>query len=529
MDSYFSLFENWLKERVSVLRMNELIDSFDEIAKIFIPEELIKESVFETTDLSVLTAMKDRIDNDADISSKYMIRKFTMSFALEYYIKWAENFQLDDSINTHSDNSFFQDDDSFDSVYFINNDNNNSYADTHPLYAVYCHIKKIEADTWPELYVKIMSILVKENYSKIMTFNGYGDVYYKSESNSFPSNITPAGIGYNLYVNVNLSIDEIVDKIKKFITICDLDFDDLVIAYTENTKTTVSDISQTSVSYEDINSYEYENSYLDDVYSDFYEFDDRQEEKNSFSTEYISDITEMYSAPEKDEDFTYDMDDTDDADIIKDSSIQNEDKNEEHILFKTKILNSVKDGVIEFNNRSYTIKKDECSVGALTYMLSHLVDEAEEHQISRAKEAMYIQDYEIAQSEFNAAYHNREFLHSFIDDLAELHDEMNSSEVTMEYKTEKPDIISFDLVESVLSDIIGGQKTILFEAENNTQKDFSKEKLKTASNNISLVQTWIMKLASIRDTMDSIENDISIADSMNQVESHGHSLNYSVV
>ncbi len=525
MNSYFSLFENWLKERVSVLRMNELLDSFDEIEKIFIPEEMISESVFETTDISVLTAMKDRIDNDPEISSKYMIRKFTMSFALEYYIKWAEDFQLSENNNTYSDNKNYQDEDCFDSIYFINNDNNNSYSDTHPLYAVYFNIKKIEADTWPELYIKIMSILVKENYSKIMTFNGYGDVYYKSENNCFPADITPAGIGYNLYVNVNLSIDEIVDKIKKFITICDLDFDDLVIAYTENRKTPVSDISDTGVSYENNNVYEnYEykydsdSDYSDDIYSDFDLFDGfgyGQEEKENPKNGNIPEETESIS--EQYEEFS-----EGDEDLF-----QTEDISEEHILFKTKLLNSVKDGVIEFNNRCYTIKKDDCSLGELTYMLSHLVDEAEEKQIARAKDAMYIQDFEIAQSEFNAAYHNREFLHSFISELAELRDEMNSSEITTDYKTEKPEHISFELVESVLSDMIGGQKTIIFEAEKGDDSYLSKDKIKLAGNNISLAETWIMKLASIRDTIDSIENDISIADSMDSGERH--SFNYSVV
>lgn len=525
MNSYFPLFESWLKERVSVLRMKELLDSFDEIAGIFIPEEMIKESVFETTDISLLTSMKERIDNDPDISSKYMIRKFTMSFALEYYIKWAEDYRLSESMNIRSDDMDYQENYYADNIYFINNDNNNSYSDTRPLYAVYFNLKKIEADTWPELYVKIMSILVKENYSKIMTFNGYGDVYYKSENNSFPSSITPAGIGYNLYVNVNLSIDEIVDKIKKFITICDLDFDDLVIAYTENNTASVSDISETSAPYETIESYEndqYENSYSDDIYSDFDDFDgfdDRYEEKDylkavsSFDTE-----EEMNSISDSDEEY---------EDNLNDYSHQNEDTDEEHILFKTKILNSVKDGVIEFNNRCYTIKKDECSLGDLTYMLSDLVIAAEEQQISRSKEAMYIQDFEIAQSEFNAAYHNREFLHSFISDLAELRDEMNSSEISTEYKCEKPDNISFDIVEAVLSDMLGGQKTILFEAEKNNESNLLKEKIKKAGNNISLAETWIMKLASIRDTMDSIENDISIADSMKSSESH--SFNYSAV
>lgn len=527
MNSYFSLFESWLKERVSVLRMNELLDSFDEIGKIFISEKLIKESVFETTDISVLTAMKDRIDNDPEISSKYMIRKFTMSFALEYYIKWAEDFQLNYSINAEQNNINYQEEDGFDSIYFINNDNNNSYADTRPLYAVYFNIKKIEADSWPELYVKIMSILVKENYSKIMTFNGYGDVYYKSENNVFPSDITPAGIGYNLYVNVNLSIDEIVDKIKKFITICDLDFDDLVIAYTENEKTEANDIFHKGTSYEDNEIYEtdeYETDYSDDIYSDFdlfNGFDEHKGEKVLLNSGFeITEETE--EAPEINED---------DEDIINDLSIQNDDINddinEEHILFKTKLLNSVKDGVIEFNNRCYTIKKDECSLGELTYMLSGLVNEAEEHQISRAKEAMFIQDFEIAQSEFNAAYHNREFLHSFISELSELRDEMNSSEITMEYKTEKPDNISFDLVESVLSDMIGGQKTVIFEAEKTGDDIMAKEKIKLAGNNISLAETWIMKLASIRDTIDSIENDISIADDMEL--NNSHSFNYSTV
>ncbi len=519
MNSYFSLFENWLKERVSALRMKELLDAFDEIENIFIPEGTINGSVFELTDISLLSTIKDRIDNDPGIASKYMIKKFTMSFALEYYIKWVQDLQISEVQKDNTDIEEIQNDESFDSIYYINNDNNYSYAGTHPLYAVYFNIKKIKADTWPELYVKIMSILVKENYSKIMTFNGYGDVYYKSENNSFPSDITPAGIGYNLYVNVNLSIDEIVDKIKKFITICDLDFDDLVIAYTENEKSVAPDISATEVACAE--NFEYEDSEYEDEFS--YNFSDDLYRGN----ELIKQFEEQETDPEK---LTlnsgFDMSDDlneifENSSVLSESDEESSDEtiNEEHILFKTKILNSAVDGVIEVNNRYYTMKKDECSVGDLTFMLSKKIDEAEEHQIARAKDAMYIQDYDSAQSEFNAAYHNREFLHSFIDDLAELRDEMNNAVISMEYKTEKPDNISFDIVESVLSDMLGGQKTILFEEEKSNVDNINKDIIKTAGNNISLVQTWIMKLSSIRDTIDSIENDITAADNI-ELSSH---------
>lgn len=543
-NTYFSLFENWLKERVSILRMNELLDSLEEISKIFVSSGVIYESVFETTDISVLCSVKDTLDNDPEISSKYMIKKFTMSFALENYIKWAEEYNRAQNADTYSEENDNQSNDYFDNIYYINNDNNNSYSNTRPLYAVYFNIKKIEADTWPELYVKIMSILVKENYSKIMTFNGYGDVYYKSENNSFPTAITPAGIGYNLYVNVNLSVDEIVDKIKKFITICDLDFDDLVIAYTETSGSISSDNSSYSTgkySYmndpaaekDKTDEPEDENSYLTDI-NTYNEYNDSDSDFDSFD---VSDNNSVYDSNEPDDissdsqysDFDifkgfedelnemdeYESPDDKSAPASDQLSDKNEMDSEEHILYKTKILNSVKDGGIEVNNRFYTIKRDECSLGDLTFMLSKLVNDAEQHQLSRAGSAMYIQNFEIAQSEFNAAYHNREFLHSLIDELAELRDEMNNSEITSDYKTEKTNNISFEIVDSLLSDLLGGQKTALLEAEKRLGgAEDSEDDVKVYANNISLAETWIMKLSSIRDTIDSIENDISINDSI---------------
>lgn len=107
-----------------------------------------------------------------------------------------------------------------------------SYSDKTVVYAKY-KSQVFETNDWIEAYVNIMSALAESYHTKLASWSGMGDVFKDSDLKKASSDKILKQINTYLYVNVSYSTDELIKKISKYVAVCNVSINDVVIAITD--------------------------------------------------------------------------------------------------------------------------------------------------------------------------------------------------------------------------------------------------------------------------------------------------------
>ena len=84
----------------------------------------------------------------------------------------------------------------------------------------------VKAESWKELYIRIMANLSSEHYDSLLSWAGMGDLYKTADDNP-DSRVNLRG---SLYLETDIADDRIIDKIIKYIHVCNEKTDAVKIA-----------------------------------------------------------------------------------------------------------------------------------------------------------------------------------------------------------------------------------------------------------------------------------------------------------
>ncbi|WP_206458294.1 hypothetical protein [Anaerovorax sp. IOR16] len=84
----------WLSTKVSPAQIAELYHLYPEIESFCLYIKILKKPLFETTDMKVLSAVKQTVDSNKVFRFKYKNQVLSMSSAIKYYYQWVRDNQL---------------------------------------------------------------------------------------------------------------------------------------------------------------------------------------------------------------------------------------------------------------------------------------------------------------------------------------------------------------------------------------------------------------------------------------------------
>ncbi|SHI29134.1 site-specific integrase [Desulfosporosinus lacus] len=248
---------SWLSTQVSPDQMSELYFTYSEVESFCRHIKVLKKPLFETTDIKTVAAVKQTIESNMVFRFKHKSQLQKMSSAMKYYYSWIKDNQNplseeavtstlpDDTeiivpIQNRQENISDKNDPlkstNVEYLLFVDFRKPTSYAFTSTEYFQYFGERYDEINNWTHLYIQLLQCLLK-NYSNIiydlkgcsLSERGRVDI---SGSAGICRMAAPKQFADGLYVETNLSASNIVDKIRLILDKCNVDYDNIVIAYT---------------------------------------------------------------------------------------------------------------------------------------------------------------------------------------------------------------------------------------------------------------------------------------------------------
>lgn len=132
---------------------------------------------------------------------------------------------------------------------FVNLSGKESYSFTTPLYLLYFD-KRFEVSNWTELYIKLLACLLKDHRKPISQLANRkfkeGKKPWLGNSTMRARMVRPIQFGENMYAEVNLGANAIVQRISGLLKLCSVDKAQVTIAYRRSGPSTTTTLNSSS-------------------------------------------------------------------------------------------------------------------------------------------------------------------------------------------------------------------------------------------------------------------------------------------
>lgn len=262
----------WLSTQVSPAQMSDLYLSYPKIESFCLHLKVLKKPLFETLDVRTLAAVKQTIESNKVFRFKHKSQMQKISSAMKYYYQWIKdnqnlfdeetakfylpnNMETIASIQNEQTNISAESEPlkstNADEMLFVDFRKSASYAFTNTEYFEYYGERHGEIKNWTHLYIQLLECLFSNYSGKIYGLTGRSLSDRGRIDISGPAGISrmtaPKQFADNLFVETNLSASNIVDKIRLILDICNVDYDNIVIAYTAKKDSAARDDSAVPV------------------------------------------------------------------------------------------------------------------------------------------------------------------------------------------------------------------------------------------------------------------------------------------
>ena len=261
-------FFQWLSGRIPPAQMSELYFVYADIEAYFLGKGILKTNLFKTTELPTIETIRDTVESSKIFRFTYKKQIRKMRSAIKHYydfIKEKYSYNNDDAtqsiISAARENESLSKKVTEKPVESANEtsaipipketrksalddtkvifDSAKTYAFTRPDKLSYFG-DDYEVKNWTQLYVQVMSCLFDDYPDDIKSlctiqtsWNGRADISDRSKKHLMAA---PKEFADGLFIETNLNAKDIVGKIKKFLDICRVDYENVVITYYHLTK-----------------------------------------------------------------------------------------------------------------------------------------------------------------------------------------------------------------------------------------------------------------------------------------------------
>ena len=276
-------FFHWLSGKISPAQMSELYFVYTDIEAYFLEKGILKTSLFNTTDLSVIETIRSTVESNKIFRFTYRKQIGKMQSAIKHYCdfikekyscsnddvmqnialatkkdeilpervteasnpvkvtevpKTAKTLDMPKAIEPITETPTIpiseETQQGADDNTKVTFDSAKTYAFTRPDRLSYFG-DDYEVKNWTQLYVQVMNCLFEDYPDDIRSlcviktsWNGRADISDASKKHLMTA---PKEFVDGLFIETNLSATDIVRKIKKFLDICRVDYENVVITY----------------------------------------------------------------------------------------------------------------------------------------------------------------------------------------------------------------------------------------------------------------------------------------------------------
>lgn len=248
-DQYFS----WMATQVAPARLSELYVLYDVIEDFCLKRSVIKDNLFDLTSLADIRKVVETVEANKVFCFTYKKNLSKIRSAMHFYYRFMKEHpelltqaESEKSAETFvpaiikSEEPIKQEKIVESSV--VNTAVNkvdfsdiHSLAFTRPIEFSYFGEMQAKVNSWTELYVQVTKCLLHD-YSDILlpyinhNVGGQGRYDFADET-GMSSMTAPKKVQENFYLETNISSTDIIGKIKKLLSLCNIDYENLEVYY----------------------------------------------------------------------------------------------------------------------------------------------------------------------------------------------------------------------------------------------------------------------------------------------------------
>ena len=243
-------FAQWLSTKVSPKELSDLYVVFPDVEAYCLRKNILHKRLFETTDCAAVEKILDTVNNKKLFRSIFRKNINKICTAMKYYYDFIKGVPAEEPImqgknkpETASvpippaDNRQNTEEQSFAQKTELRVDFTAScdLAYTKPASVMYFN-EIVSVENWTQAYVQAVKFLL-EDYPDVFSnllnksIHGHGRIDF-TDGNGLKHMYAAKMIGENLYLETNHSATDIVSRIRKILDICNVDYENLVIRYT---------------------------------------------------------------------------------------------------------------------------------------------------------------------------------------------------------------------------------------------------------------------------------------------------------
>lgn len=238
-------FTAWLSERLSPAQMSEIYITYYDIDAYLQEEQILRTPLLETMDIKKIESIKNMIMTNGKFRFVHRSKIEKYSKAIWYYHTWllewykqSETFvETIDEIEKNSldINKQLKVTKNSEEIKIVKFSAGESYLFTKVEYFEYFGERHENIGGWKRLYVEVLQCLVEDYPNEIFDLKGKnigsGTRVDIGDWKHSLLMMDPRMFEPNLYVETNLNVTNILDKIKHLLDLCKVDDENLVIAY----------------------------------------------------------------------------------------------------------------------------------------------------------------------------------------------------------------------------------------------------------------------------------------------------------
>lgn len=247
-------FTTWLSSRLSPAQMSEIYITYYDMDEYLQEKKILEMPVLETMNLKKIESIKNMILENGGFGFVRKSKLEKYSKAIGYYYAWLSEYYKDSDIQTMTiskdkeevtktqnselkekslDNDIWLEE--TEKTKFVKFGVGETYPFTKVEYFEYFGEKHENIGSWKKLYVEVLRTLLDDYPNKINDMKGKSlGKGSRIDIGSWEDSLlmtAPRLFETNLYVETNLNATNIIDKIKHLLDLCNVDAENLVIAY----------------------------------------------------------------------------------------------------------------------------------------------------------------------------------------------------------------------------------------------------------------------------------------------------------
>ncbi len=212
----------WLSGRVSSVQLSELHLVYDDIEQFCISYEILKQPIFQTTNLEVLAKVRSMIEKNVKMKFDCKYSPVQMLSAINYYIMYVK-----EELSKRDD----------DGMFLVNLEEIRDYSYAVPAAYIYFG-ERTDVSKWKELYVNCCKCLYKDYPQVFEQLKGKsiagGQRIEAGDGETASVMKSARQIGDEMFVETNLSATDLMRRLRRLMELCDVKFENLQIEYRQS-------------------------------------------------------------------------------------------------------------------------------------------------------------------------------------------------------------------------------------------------------------------------------------------------------